>query len=177
MRTQIFKPLGMADTTPESATEPIPDRATSYYPRFAGDPRYGPDDAPEGNYACFAGAGAFLSTPSDLVRFGLPINANKLLKSETIKTLQTGQRLASGDETGYGLGWDLETVSVAGENTRQIGHDGEYVIGGSSSFITLPDRGIVVAVSTNISFADTPALALKIAQAFAEQAKSSGTIR
>jgi CubicO group peptidase (beta-lactamase class C family) len=177
MRTQIFKPLGMADTTPDTATEQIPDRATSYYPRFAADPRYGPEDAPEGSYACFAGAGAFLSTPSDLVRFGLAINANTLLKPETIKTLQTGQRLTSGDETGYGLGWDLETVPVAGETTRQVGHDGEYFIGGSSSFVTLPDRGLVVAVTTNISFADTSALALKIAQAFAEQAKGAGTIR
>ena len=34
MRTQIFEPLGMADTRPDSATEPIPDRATFYFPRF-----------------------------------------------------------------------------------------------------------------------------------------------
>ena len=44
--------------------------ATFYYPRFAGDTRYGPEDARPGDYNCFAGAGAFLSTPSDLVRFG-----------------------------------------------------------------------------------------------------------
>jgi len=177
MRAQIFKPLGMADTTPDSATEPIPDRATFYYPRFAGDPRYGPDEAPEGNYACFAGAGAFLSTPSDLVRFGLAIGSGKLLEPETVKTLQAAQRLASGADTGYGLGWDLETASVAGENTRQVGHDGEYFIGGSTSFITLPDRAIVVAVTTNISFADTASLGLKIAQVFAEQGKAAGAIR
>ena len=47
MRRQIFEPLGMDDTTPDSATEPIPDRATFYFPRFAADPRYGPDVAPE----------------------------------------------------------------------------------------------------------------------------------
>ena len=41
MRTQIFEPLGMADTTSDSATEPIPDRATFYYPRFSGDNRSG----------------------------------------------------------------------------------------------------------------------------------------
>ena len=34
--------------------------------------------------------------------------------------------------------------------------------------MTFPERGIVVAVTTNTSFADTSAIALKIAQAFAE---------
>ena len=41
MRKQIFEPLGMDDTRADSATEPIPDRATFYFPRFAADPRYG----------------------------------------------------------------------------------------------------------------------------------------
>jgi serine beta-lactamase-like protein LACTB len=174
MRTQIFKPLGMTDTTPDSAAEPIPDRTTFYHPRFGGDPRYGPEPTREGNYSCFAGAGAFLSTPSDLVRFGIAINSGTLLQPATVKTLQTPQRLASGQETGYALGWDLEPVSIGGETTRQVGHDGEFFMGGSTSFVTLPERGIVVAVTTNISFADMSAVALKIAQAFAEQAKSTG---
>ena len=72
-----------------------------------------------------------------------------------------------GGETGYGLGWDLETVSIGGTTTRQVGHDGEFFIGGSTSLIMLPERGIVVAVMTNTSFADTSSMALKIAQAFA----------
>jgi serine beta-lactamase-like protein LACTB, mitochondrial len=172
MRTQIFKPLGMTDTTVDSTTESIPDRATFYYPKFAADPRYGPDLAREGDYACFAGAGAFLSTPSDLVRFGMAINSGKLLQPATVKTLQTSQRLASGEETGYGLGWDLETVSLAGASTTTVGHDGEFFIGGSTSLMTFPERGLVVAVTTNISFADTSSVALKIAQAFAEPGKS-----
>jgi CubicO group peptidase (beta-lactamase class C family) len=79
--------------------------------------------------------------------------------------------IPSGEETGYGFGWDLETVSIAGETMRQVGHDGEFFIGGSTSFITFPERGIVVAVTSNISFADTSSLALKIAKAFAEPGK------
>lgn len=172
MRTRIFKPLGMTDTTPDSATEPIPDRATFYFPRFAADPRYGPELAREGDYSCFAGAGGFLSTPSDLVRFGMAINSGKLLQPATVKMLQTPQRLASGEETGYGLGWDLETVSIAGETTRLVGHDGGFSVGGSTSFMTFPERGIVVSVTSNISFANTSSLALRIAQAFAEQGRS-----
>jgi serine beta-lactamase-like protein LACTB, mitochondrial len=70
MRTQIFDPLGMSATRPDSATEAIPDRATFYFPRFGGNNLYGPELAREGDHSCFAGAGAFLSTSSDLVRFG-----------------------------------------------------------------------------------------------------------
>ena len=95
--------------------------------------------------------------------------SGKLLQSATVKTFQTSQRLASGEETGYGLGWDLEPVSIAGASTTAAGHDAGFIIGGGASLATLRDRGIVVAVTTNTSFADTSAIALKIAQAFAEQ--------
>ena len=171
MRSQIFEPLGMSRTKPDSVTDLLPDRTTFYHPRFAADTRYGPEWVTEGDYSCFAGAGGLLSTPSDLVRFGLAINRGELLQPATLTLLQTSQRLSSGKETGYGLGWDLETVSIAGESTRQVGDDGEYFIGGSASFIILPERGIVVAVTTNTSFADTSSLARETAQIFATQGK------
>jgi CubicO group peptidase (beta-lactamase class C family) len=99
------------------------------------------------------------------------IYGGRLLRPATVQLLQTSQRLPSGQETGYGLGWDLETVALAGEQTRVVGHDGEVLGGIVASFMIFPD-GTVVAVTSNISYADTRALALKIAQAFAEQARS-----
>ena len=41
-----------------------------------------------------------------------------------------------------------------------------------ASFVTFPDRGPVVSVISNIWFADTASLVLKIAPAFAEPRKS-----
>jgi serine beta-lactamase-like protein LACTB, mitochondrial len=172
MRNQIFEPLGMDDTRADSATEPIPDRATPYFPRFAADPRYGLHLMREIDYSCYAGSSAFLSTPSDLVRFALAINSGKLLKPATVQLLQTSQRLASGQETGYGLGWDLETVAVAGEQTRTVGHDGESLGGIVASLMTFPERGIVVVVTSNISYADTFGVASRVAQVFAELGRS-----
>jgi serine beta-lactamase-like protein LACTB len=172
MRRQIFEPLGMDDTRADSAPEPTPGRATYYFPRFAADPRYGPQPPSEVDYSCFAGSSAFLSTPSDLVRFVMATNSGKLLQPATVQLLQTPQRLASGQETGYGLGWDLETVALAGKHARQVGYDGELRGGMVASFMTLPDHGIVVSVMSNISFADTSAVALQIAQAFAEPGRS-----
>ena len=168
MHREIFKPLGMDDTRAESTTEPIQDRATFYFPRFAADPRYGPDLMRPIDYSCYAGSSAFLSTPSDLVRFGIAINSGKLLQPATVQLLQTSQRLASGLETGYGLGWDLETVALAGQQTRAIGHDGDSLGGKVASLMTFPAHGLVVSVTSNISYADTFAVASKIAQAFAK---------
>lgn len=169
MRKQIFEPLGMRDTEAESATEAIPNRATFYFPRFAADPRYGLHLMRPIDYSCYAGSSVFLSTPSDMARFGMAINSGTLLRPATVQLLQTPQRLASGEETGYGLGWDLETVALAGEQTRWVGHDGTSLGGMVASLMTFPEHRIVVSVTSNISYADTEALALKIAQAFAGQ--------
>ena len=171
MRKEVFEPLGMDNTRADSATEPIQDRVTSYFPRFAADTRYGPDPMRELNISCYAGASAFLSTPSDLVRFALAINSGKLLQPATVQLLQTSQRLASGQETGYGLGWDLETATISGKPTRVVGHDGDSLGGMVSSLMIFPELELVIAVTSNVSYADTYGLGLKIAQAFADQAK------
>jgi serine beta-lactamase-like protein LACTB, mitochondrial len=175
MRTQIFKPLGMTDTTFDSATEAIADRATSYYQRFNGDPRDGGELEARVDYSCFAGAGAILSTPSDLVRFGNAVGSGKLLQPDIVTKLQAPQLLTSGEWTAYGLGWMLETAQLGGAPTRLAGHASRTLLGGSTSFLTFPSRGIVVAVTTNISGKDTKSIALGIAQAFAEQRASDAS--
>jgi serine beta-lactamase-like protein LACTB, mitochondrial len=172
MRKQIFEPLGMYDTEADSTTEPIPDRATFYFPRFAANPRYGLHLMRQIDYSCYAGSSVFLSTPSDLLRFAMAINSGKLLQPATVQLLQTPQRLSSGQETGYGLGWDLETVALTGKQTELVGHDGESLGGMVASFMTFPEYGIVVSVTSNISYADTFSIAVKIAQAFADQGRS-----
>jgi serine beta-lactamase-like protein LACTB len=172
MRAQVFEPVGMSDTRAENWMEEIPNRAAPYHPRFAADTRYGPESAREGDHSCWAGALAFLSTPSDLVRFGMAFGSGKLLQPATVRTLQTPQVLASDEQTRFGLGWELEMHQLAGASTRLAGSSDSRSVGGSTSLITVPDRGIVVAVMTNTTFADARGLALKIAQAFAEQKRN-----
>lgn len=164
---QVFDPLGMRDTRADAAAKPIPDRVTPYFPRFAADPRYGPDPMRDLDYSCYAGASVFLSTPSDLVRFGMAISRGALLQPATVAMLQTPQRLTSGEETGYGLGWDLETVTLGGAQTRAVGHDGDALGGRVASLMTVPAHGLVVAVTSNTSYADTWSVASKTAEVFA----------
>jgi CubicO group peptidase (beta-lactamase class C family) len=171
MRRQVFEPLGMDDTSSDASTEATRGQATYYFPRFAADPRYGPQSPGREDFSCFSGASAFLSTPADLARFAMAIDSGRLLQPATVARLQTSQRLASGQETGYGLGWDLETIDLAGGPARLVGHDGDLRGGMVSSFWTFPD-GLVVAVTSNTAFADTWSIALKIARAFSAQSGS-----
>ncbi|HXW08380.1 MAG TPA: serine hydrolase domain-containing protein [Vicinamibacterales bacterium] len=175
MREQIFDPLEMEQTRADSAMKSNTGGTTFYFPRFAADPRYGLHLMREIDLSCYAGASVFLSTPSDLVRFGLAIDRGRLLQPATVQLLQEPQRLVSGEETGYGLGWDLETVPLAGEQARVAGHDGEVLGGMVASLMTFPERGLVVAVTSNISYADTASLALEIGEAFAEEGRGPAT--
>jgi serine beta-lactamase-like protein LACTB len=160
----ILLPLGVVGPKSKPAT---PDMATYYSPRFGTDAHKGLSVMRAHNLSCYAGAMAFFSTPSDLVRFGLAINNGTLLKPATVQLLQTSQRLTSGKETGYGLGWQLENITLAGKPAQAAGHDGELRGGQVASLMTFRERGIVVAVMSNISHADTSTLALKVAEAFA----------
>jgi CubicO group peptidase (beta-lactamase class C family) len=167
VRTKIFEPSGMRDTTTDSVASTIPNLTAFYSPRLRDDTWFGPESAAGVDYSCFSGAGAFLSTPSDLVRFGLALNGAKLLKPATVSMLQTPQMLLSGEETRYGLGWMLETFPFAGEPTRVAGHNSRTIVGSSTWLMSLPERGIVVAVMSNTSSASLRAITLDIAQAFA----------
>jgi hypothetical protein len=91
------------------------------------------------------------------------------LQPATAELLQTSQRLTSGKETGYGLGWELNTVTLAGKPTQAIGHEGELLGHRMASLTMFREAGIVVAVTSNSSYGDTSALALKVAETFAQR--------
>jgi CubicO group peptidase (beta-lactamase class C family) len=168
MRTRIFDPLGMSSTAPDAGSASLPNRTTFY-----SDGIFGLELAKSVDYSCFAGASGFLSTPSDLVRFGLGLASDRLLKRDTVRRLQSRQYLVSGQETGYGLGWMLGTDSLAGKPARWAGHSSRTPLGGSTSFLIFADREVVVAVMANVTNKDMRSIALRIAQAFAEGGKGS----
>lgn len=175
MAREVFAPLGMQDTMLDAPGGPlgrhghtVPGRAGLYFPSFAMRTRFGLQDAPNIDHTCLQGADGFVSTPSDLVRLGLAMSRDDLLQADTLELLQTEGRLESGEATGYGLGWFVRRVPLHGSQVRVIGHGGSAV-GGSASFLTFPDQGLVIAVTSNVSFAEDAvrSLALAVAEAFA----------
>jgi CubicO group peptidase (beta-lactamase class C family) len=118
------------------------------------------------DYSCVAGAGAFLSTPTDLVRFGSAMLKPGLLKAETIAAVQTPARLVSGASTTYALGWTVKSVQLAGEPSRIVSHRGSPA-GGTVSLLTFPDLGVAIAAAANVTDArGVDPFALQVAEAF-----------
>lgn len=165
MREAVFAPIGMQATALELAEESHSSSATLYHPRASADLKTGLEHPDPTFYRCYAGAGGFLSTPVDLVRFALAMEDASLLGPEISEMLETPVTLQSGKSTAYGLGWAVKDIAFGAGSTRLIGHPG-YTIGGTSSLRRYPQLGIVVAVSTNVSFAELAPLADQVAALF-----------
>lgn len=178
MRREVFAPSNMRDTALDDVLRPAPGRTSFYWP-FAGTTQSGVEHANDADNSCIQGAGALLSTPSDIVRFGFAMGEERVLRPETLDMLRTPLELESGESTGYGLGWFVRSAALGPETpaTTIFGHSGTAV-GGFTSFMTLPEHGIVVAITTNVSLAadrvpqrflseTLPSLSLRLAGVFA----------
>jgi len=164
MHRQVFEPLGMERTL---ATEPDGADGVSSLnlQSIFGIPRGVEPERPA--YSCLAGAGAFLSTPTDLVRLGSAMLKPGVLTAETIAAFQTPTRLASGASTTYALGWTVGHVQLAGRTVRLVSHRGSPQ-GGYASLLTFPDLGLAVAVTGNLNADAVNPFALQVAEAFVD---------
>ena len=164
LQREVLDPLQMRDTILDDPG-PVADRTSFYWPSAARDPSFGVEGAirKDAENTCIQGAGALLSTPTDVVQFGLAILEGRLLRAETLGMLRTPLELGSGESTGYGLGWFVRDISIGpgSEPTTVFGHEGSSV-GGTTSFVTIPEHGIVVAITTDVSFAKSLATAREL---------------
>jgi len=133
------------------------------------NPSLGLEAGPGADYSCFAGAGAFLSTPSDLVRLGSAMLKPGLLAAETIRLFQTPLQLESGASTGFALGWKVDTIQLAGAPSRLLRHRATPT-GSTVSLSLFPDRSMVIAVATNVTHGmeAVDPFALQVAEAFVQ---------
>jgi CubicO group peptidase (beta-lactamase class C family) len=166
MSRRVFAPLGMTRTVLEETADLDDGPSRHVPPRSFLGVRLGPKDAPRPDYSCLAGAGSFLSTPTDLVRLGSAMVKPGFLKPETIAAFETPGRLASGTMTTYAPGWTVGTVQLAGRQARMISHRGSPW-GGPVSLLAFPDLGLAIAAAANGGNADVNAFALQVAEAFA----------
>lgn len=146
MRTRVFAPIGMRDTMPDYVTRIIPYR-TAFY---AHDAQGRLVNAPYVDNSYKWAGGGFLSTPTDLVRFGFSLLDDSLLTASTRQLLWSPVHLASGEPTGRGLDWALGTDA---HGRATVGHNGGSV-GGTTVFVIYPDQRMVIAVTTNLGEAD-----------------------
>ena len=157
MRGHVLDPLGLRETVAEYEDSIIVGRGRQY--RRSGDGRL--VNAPHVDNSNKWAGGGYLSTASDLVRYGSSYLDGGLLEPETVKLMWTSQRTTGGEETGYGIGWFVGTV----EGRREVWHTGGAV-GGSTILLIRPDDEVVVAILTNLESARPTGPAREIAGLF-----------
>lgn len=143
MAGTVFEPLGMKDTVAERMDRIISNRVR-YYEHDAGG---GLVNAPYVDNSNKWAGGGFLSTPKDLVRFGLAHLKHNFLSEQTVKVLWQPQKTIFGEQTNYGIGWETWTDP---RGRRTVGHKGSSV-GGRSVVLLWPGEMMVIAVTSNLT--------------------------
>jgi len=114
-------------------------------------------------------SGGLVGTPSDLVAFGTAYWAGKIVSPETVALFTSMQRVNSGEETGFGLGWELartpsKTKRLLIETSAALGfylpkatgfYESVYHRGGStgsiSGLVIYKNYDLVLAFTSNVN--------------------------
>lgn len=162
VQSLVLQPAAMSDTGLDVVSEIIPNRARGYSRSESGVLRNAVMFDPSDRYP----AGGLLSAPRDLVKFADALLAGGLLSEESRRQMWTSAVLASGEETGHGLGWDLSPDGEA------VFHGGTTV--GTTTYLYVrPLERVAVAIAVNLSrwSGDRHALAVRLADLFTGDAE------
>jgi CubicO group peptidase (beta-lactamase class C family) len=145
MKAHVLDPLGMSGTVLNDLRAIVPDR-TGFFERLA-DGTIGNAPYLDPSY-CWAGGG-LLSTPDDLVRFGLALLGDGFLTAATRQELFTTLHTTDGTDTRDGLGWSPGQDAALRPCYYKTGGGA----GVSSVLMLFPDQDFVVAIMSNLTWA------------------------
>ena len=138
---RIFEPSGMKDAGFKDAGKGLPaGSATGYF--YVSNKL---EDGGPGGVSPTPSDGGEFATVYDLKKWHDAVQNSKVVKSKTVKDMQTPSKVASGRKTGYGLGWMTATL----EGSPQITHGGNSV-GFSGTLSTFPKQRLEVYMLCNL---------------------------
>ena len=143
VKDSIFTPLNMNHSMLDVSDAEIPNRTQFYRSSALKHPVIA---KPVSNEYKVAGGG-FLSTSGDIIKLGNELIFPKILSKDVINEITTSQYLASGEKTGYGIGFSCETSK---NNTPKYYHTGGGV-GASTILLVYPKEEMVITVLTNLT--------------------------
>lgn len=146
MRQEVFLPLEMLDTVADHPDKLIAHRVRFYIRNEEGLLL----NAPFVDNSYKWAGGGFVSTPIDVVQFGIAHLTSTFLDDTAKGLLFSEQRTNTGEPTGYAFGWNVE---MRVDDLRYFSHRGG-AIGGTSLLVIQPDTGVVVAAMINMSNAN-----------------------
>jgi CubicO group peptidase (beta-lactamase class C family) len=162
----IAAPAGMGSTMIDDPRRFLPGRTNFYERGWFGLLA----DAHAVDTSCRWGAGGLVSTASDLVRFAEALLRGEILRRESLEAMFTPQKIRGGKDTGYGLGWHVETD---GRGRRTVWHGGRGV-GGRAVIVIVPHARLVTVMLSNIEGERLDEHARRIAAFFLETVEASG---
>ena len=151
MRSRIFAPMGMTNTTSRDPRQVILHRARGYETNAAGQ-FVNRDSAITDVFS----AGAIVSTVDDIAKWSAALDSQQIVTASSEQQMWTPTKLGDGKTRDYGFGWYLEPL----RGHKNIGHSGT-TDGFSASFQRFPGDRLVIIVLTN---SDESGIATKIAK-------------
>ena len=157
MRDNVFKPAGMNHTLVWDETKPKVDHlAISYAPSENSFKAFDYDSD-----RFIYGPKGVITTTSDLATWCEALDAEKLLKAESLRLAYTPMRLNDGSQTSYGFGWGISTDS----GLPILEHPGGY-LGYRTDIRRYPTEHTTIVVLSNNAQVDAQALARSIGHIF-----------
>ncbi len=163
MQREVFDVIGMNSTCADKIDSIILHRASFY--ELNEDTIF--VNAPYVDNSYKWAGGGFISTTTDLLKFGEAHMAAGYLSEETLDILTTPQTLNNGNSTGYGVGWFCSIDS----DPYRISHGGGS-IGGITDFVVYPNDKIVIAILSNSSSTTMGDVSTRIVKLFKEADKT-----
>lgn len=149
MSETVFQPLGLTHIQPDRKDAPAA-RSTDYLAMLR---RVGLVQSPPTNSSYKWAGGGFLSTPSDLAKFGDALLSGGFLSDEAFAEMTTIRTLPNGEmnEQQYGLGFRIGTMTYprGAEETVPIVHHGGTAAGSECALLLAPTLEISVGVCAN----------------------------
>lgn len=141
MRQDIFDPLDMKYTEPDYSDKFIEGRASCYSVW-----KNNVIESPQVDNSNKWGGGGFLSTCTDMLRFGNGLLENKIISPVTRELLFTSLTLSDGTKTGYGLGWSTGTD----KNGRRFVYHVGSPCGSKAYLVIFPEDKVVMSLADNL---------------------------
>jgi CubicO group peptidase (beta-lactamase class C family) len=152
LQERIFDPVGMPRTSADQGRDVLARRATEYMALMSHRVVL---PTPETNASYKWAGGGLVSTPTDLVRFGVAMLNGQLLAEETLDTVFTAREMSDGqlNPQHYGLGWRIggllsDRDDDDSEILPLINHGGAS-IGSATILFLLPEHDVVIAMAAN----------------------------
>lgn len=161
MRREVIEPMHLRHTV-AGHTDSLISYRTQFYTRTDEGQVL---NAPYVDNSYKWAGGGYLSTATDLVRFGDAMIQESVLSSETTELLFTPLETTDGESSEYGLGWRIGTDD---HGRRTVGHTGGSV-GGTTRFVIYPEEHVVVALISNLGGVEFEAAEERIAHFFLQE--------